>query len=47
MTNNFIYTTLVNGFTVLGISLVVICGGVLTLIIISELREIIIQKRKK
>ena len=47
MTNNFIYTTLVNGFTVLGISLVVICGGVLNLIIISELREIIKQKRKK
>lgn len=47
MTNNFIYTTLVSGFTVLGISLVVIYGGVLSLIIISELREIIKQKRKK
>lgn len=47
MTNNFIYTTLVSGFTVLGISLVVICGMVLSLIIISELREIIKQKREK
>lgn len=47
MTNNFIYTTLVSGFAVLGITLVVICAGILICVIISELNEYTRQKRKK